>query len=177
MADAWSASHEVAPAPRPRSQRTPFATHASRLLQSASELHERVAKLETLASKSSPFDDPAVEIGEMSALIQRLVGSIGRTIQALEGAGGVGGGGVGGGFGGGGAQFASHARAVVDFVKEQYARSTSTFENALKQREAIVSAKEVRGPESTKERHTKKALTLQKPEKKPSHSRRKQKKR
>ena len=85
------------------------------------------------ASKTSLFDDPALEIAEISGLIKQHLGRVSGSIEALARSGRP-----------AGAQFAAHAEAVLSYLKGGLQRGSEGFQHALQTREAILSAKEAR---------------------------------
>ncbi|EOD22258.1 syntaxin 5 [Emiliania huxleyi CCMP1516] len=121
------------PSSRPRPQRTAFGASSSRVGQALHELDGRVVRLSKLASKTSLFDDPALEIAEISGLIKQHLGRVSGSIEALARSGRP-----------AGAQFAAHAEAVLSYLKGGLQRGSEGFQHALQTREAILSAKEAR---------------------------------
>jgi len=120
-----------APTSRPKPQRTTFGAASSRVGHAIHDLEGRVGRLSKLASKTSLFDDPAVEIAEISALIKGQLGAIGQSVEALAR-----------GYRPGGAQRGAHSDAVLAYLKTGLQRGTEAFQAALQQRETILSAKE-----------------------------------
>jgi syntaxin 5 len=123
-----------APPARPRPQKTDFAQHASRLGRALHTSEMRTARLAKLACKSSLFDDPAVEIGEISGAVREELAAVATSLDAL----------VAAPRRVGGRQFATHADAVTAWLRSRVTAVTSDFQAALKQREATISAKESR---------------------------------
>jgi hypothetical protein len=131
VADALCQLRDRAPTPRPKPQRTTFGAASSRVGQAIHKLDSRIGRLSKLASKSSMFDDPVVEIAEISALIKGQLGAIGQSVEALAR-----------GYRPGGAQRGAHSEAVLAYLKTWLQRGTEAFQAALQKREAILSAKE-----------------------------------
>ena len=133
VADARCQLRGRPPCSRPKPQRTNFGAASSRVGQAIHELDGRVARLAKLAGKTSLFDDPAVEIAEISALVKSQLGTIGQNIESLARSGRP-----------GGTQFGMHMEAVLNYLKGGLQRGTEAFQVALQQREAILCAKEAR---------------------------------
>jgi syntaxin 5 len=133
IADARCQLRGRPPNSRPKPQRTAFGAASSRVGQAIHELQGRVDRLARLTGKTSLFDDPAVEIADISSLVKSQLGAIGQTVEALARGGRP-----------GGAQFAVHAEAVLSYLKAGLQRGTEGFQAALEQREAILCAKEAR---------------------------------
>ena len=123
-----------APSTARQTQRSPFGASALRIGARVHEVNKRVERLSRLANKRSLFDDPAAEIGQMSAVLKQEMSTIGASIAALARAP----------RGGGGRQWAAHAEAVLAWLGQGLNTGSEAFQAALKQREAIQSAKETR---------------------------------
>lgn len=133
IADARCQLRGRPPSSRPRPQRTAFGAASSRVGQAIHELQGRVTRLARLAGKTSLFDDPAVEIADISSLVKSQLGALGPSVEALARGGRP-----------GGTQFGMHAEAVLWYLKTALQRETEGFQAALEQREAILCAKEAR---------------------------------
>ena len=131
-----------APSTARQTQRSPFGASALRIGRAVHEVNKRVERLSRLANKRSLFDDPAAEIGQMSAVLKQEMSTIGASIAALARAP----------RGGGGRQWAAHAEAVLAWLGQGLNTGSEAFQAALKQREAIQSAKETRAEKSGRER-------------------------
>ena len=127
-------SGAAAPSTARQTQRSPFGASALRIGRAVHEVNKRVERLSRLANKRSLFDDPAAEIGQMSAVLKQEMSTIGASIAALARAP----------RGGGGRQWAAHAEAVLAWLGQGLNTGSEAFQAALKQREAIQSAKETR---------------------------------
>ena len=123
-----------APSTARQTQRSPFGASALRIGRAVHEVNKRVERLSRLANKRSLFDDPAAEIGQMSAVLKQEMSTIGASIAALARAP----------RGGSGRQWAAHAEAVLAWLGQGLNTGSEAFQAALKQREAIQSAKETR---------------------------------
>ena len=89
-------------------------------------------RLGKLACRSSLFNDPAVEVGELSVAIRQELAASAARLDAL------------GRTPKSGRQFAPHADVVLAWLRMQMQSVTSDFQAELKQREATISAKESR---------------------------------
>ena len=121
------------PAARTVPQKTRFGAAASTLGKALHGLEGRVERLQKLASKSSLFDDPAVEIGDLSTFLRRELSSAAAGLEALASAPRD-----------GGRQFSEHCDAVLASLRAQLKSVTEGFQAALKTRETTISAKESR---------------------------------
>eukprot|EP00316_Scyphosphaera_apsteinii_P017043 CAMPEP_0119335420 /NCGR_PEP_ID=MMETSP1333-20130426/89585_1 /TAXON_ID=418940 /ORGANISM="Scyphosphaera apsteinii, Strain RCC1455" /LENGTH=182 /DNA_ID=CAMNT_0007345969 /DNA_START=63 /DNA_END=608 /DNA_ORIENTATION=- len=133
IADARCKLRGRTPASRARPTKTQFGSDASRVGRELHELEERNTRLSRLASKSSLFDDPAVEFGEISALVKHQLSTINFKIEALAAAPRS-----------SGSQLASHSEVVLSWLRLGLANGSEHFQAALKQREAVLSARETR---------------------------------
>eukprot|EP00965_Chrysotila_dentata_P102750 3392591-Pleurochrysis_carterae.AAC.2 len=165
IADGEYARQGKRPPSRPKARRTAFATSAAGVGRTLLELEGRVARLTSLSKvsvhtlklhwcmrkhcvlffqpdsqdtllrllqASSLFDDPALEIGETSRLIRQLLAHASAGIEELSnerrGSG----------------QFYAHSEAVLSWLRTRLTAGTKSYEEALKQREASLAAKEAR---------------------------------
>ncbi len=120
------------PVRRARPPKTPFFAAATNLGRALHELHERVARVTVLATKTSLFDDPAHEIAEVSVHVKAQLAMIGRGVEQLAAAPRH------------GRQLCAHTDAVLLWFKAALERESADFQAAIKRREGILSHKESR---------------------------------
>ena len=133
IADARCKLRGRAPVTRPRPSKTAFGQSALRLGRALHATESRTIRLAKLACKSSLFDDPAAEIGEISAAVRQELALTASGLEAL-----------GRSARPGRQQFAGHSDAVVAWLQVRQKAVIEAFQAALKQREATISAKESR---------------------------------
>lgn len=120
------------PQPRPRKPKSPFGTRAAHIGKVLHGVDKQTAKLAKLACKSSLFDDPAAQIGELSGAVRNELASVASGLEAL------------GALRHQGRQLPAHTDAVTAWLRSRITALTDDFQSALKQREATISAKENR---------------------------------
>ena len=121
------------PGVRPRPTKTAFGKSALHLGRALQATEKRTARLGKLATKSSLFDDPAAEIGEISVAVRQELAGSGSALEMLKASNRQ-----------RGRQFAEHTNAVIAWLGMQMSEVTNDFQAALKQREATISNKESR---------------------------------
>jgi syntaxin 5 len=126
-----------APANEPGSsalqQQSEFAKRAARIGQGIAGTSGNLLKLSQLAKRTGKFDDPAVEIANLSAVIKQDIQALNVALvdlQNLSAASARGGGGSGSG-GAAGKQSASHSTTVVDSLRLRLKDTTKDFQNVL----------------------------------------------
>ena len=122
-----------APVARPRPPKSAFGQHALRLGKTMHTIEGRTTRLAKLACKSSLFDDPAAEIGEVSTAVRHELAGVASGLEALGNTRRT-----------GGRQAGAHYDAVMLWLKTRVSSLSEDFQAALKQREATISAKESR---------------------------------
>jgi len=132
IAEAQCSALGLRPAAQPRPEKTPFGRAAAGLWLAMQAMEARVDRIGRLVSKSSLFDDPAAEIAEAISLVRQEMGSIGAHLEALAGSPRP------------GRQFHPHSEAVLAWLQGRLNSATAAFKAAVKQREAMLTAKEER---------------------------------
>ena len=115
-------------------QQSEFARRAARIGQGIAATSQNLLKLGALAKRTGKFDDPAVEIANVSAVIKQDIQALNVALVDLQNlaAASRGGGGSSGGSGGGaGKQSASHSSTVVDNLRLRLKDTTKDFQNVL----------------------------------------------
>lgn len=120
------------PVGRPRPAKTVFGTAASRLGRALHAVEGRIERIGRLANKSSLFDDPAAEINEIMSLVREEMSAVGRQLEVLNGTRRE------------GQDFQPHTDAVLAWLQARLNSATAEFKAAVKQREAMQTAKEER---------------------------------
>ena len=121
IADARCRLRGRLPAARPRKPKTAFGETAIRLGRTLHSTENHTMRLSKLACKSSLFDDPASEIGEIRLAVRRELAGAASGLDALGAA-----------HKPGSQQFAAHADAQLAWLRARMAAVTGGFQAALK---------------------------------------------
>ena len=119
-----------APLARPRPPKSQFGEHALRIGRALHTIEGRTTRLAKLAGKSSLFDDPAAEIGEISTAVRQELAAVASGLESLAATRRT-----------GGRQMGAHAETVLQWLRTRVKTLTEDFQAALKQREATISVR------------------------------------
>ena len=112
-------------------QQSEFARRAARIGQGIAATSQNLLKLSGLAKRTGKFDDPAVEIANVSAVIKQDIQALNVALVDLQNLSAAQRGGAGGGGTSGGRQSASHSSTVVDSLRLRLKDTTKDFQNVL----------------------------------------------
>jgi syntaxin 5 len=109
-----------------RQQKSQFIVSASQIGKEIFETSEKLNKLTKLAKKKSLFDDPAVEIEELTYIIKQDIHNLNRQISALKE--------YAKSRGSSNKQTETHSETIINFLNSKLANTTKDFKEILQVR-------------------------------------------